>query len=345
MNSAATILIIDDLAVARASMNAVLQGEGYELVFAENGITGIAKALELLPDTILLDVMMPDMDGFEVCRQIRANPLLAEIPVVMVTALDDRESRLQGLRAGADDFLSKPIDSLEIKTRLQTITRLNRYRRLQDERRQVERLNQEIIDAYNAGIEAWSRALDLRDKETEGHSKRVTEMTVRIAEALGITGDDLVQIWRGALLHDIGKMGIPDAILHKPGPLTNEEWLVMQKHPTYAYDLLRPIHYLQPALDIPYCHHEKWDGSGYPRGLKGTEIPLAARIFALADVWDALRSDRPYRLGWPVERIREHIANLAGSHFDPALVPLFLQFVEEASEPLLLQQYAPATLR
>lgn len=157
----------------------------------------------------------------------------------------------------------------------------------------------------------------------------MTEITVRMAQTMGISADDIVHVRRGALLHDVGKLGIPDAILHKPGPLTPEEWAVMRRHPQYAYEWLAPIEYLRPALDIPFCHHEKWDGSGYPRGLVGTAIPLAARIFAFADVWDALRSNRPYRAGWPVQRVRDYIIELTGSHFDPDITPIFLALREQ----------------
>jgi putative nucleotidyltransferase with HDIG domain len=183
--------------------------------------------------------------------------------------------------------------------------------------------NTELHLAYDTTIEGWSCALDLRDKETEGHTLRVTELTTRLARAMGINDTELVHVRRGALLHDIGKMGIPDSILLKPGPLTDEEWVIMKKHPVYALDLLSRIPYLRPALDIPYYHHEKWDGSGYPCKLKGEQIPLSARIFAVADVWDALRSDRPYRAGWPEEKARQHIISEAGKHFDPKVIEVF----------------------
>ncbi len=189
----------------------------------------------------------------------------------------------------------------------------------------MQRSNLDLTLAYDTTIEGWSRVLDLRDKETEGHSRRVTEMTLRMAHTIGMNTADVVHVRRGALLHDIGKMGIPDAILLKPGPLTDDEWVIMRKHPVYAYEMLAPIAYLQPALDIPYCHHEKWDGSGYPRGLKGEEIPLAARIFAVVDVWDAMRSDRPYPAGRPDEQVREHIQSLSGTHFDPQVVRVFVE--------------------
>ena len=189
----------------------------------------------------------------------------------------------------------------------------------------LQHSNAELIQAYDATIQGWSRALDLRDKETEGHTQRVTELTMKLGRQFGLFEEELVHVRRGALLHDIGKMGVPDNILSKPGPLTDEEWLVMRKHTTFAYELLSPIHYLQPALDIPYCHHEKWDGTGYPRGLSGDQIPFAARIFAVVDVWDALTSDRPYRAAWPEDKVLNHIRSLAGTHFDPQIVKICLE--------------------
>jgi response regulator RpfG family c-di-GMP phosphodiesterase len=490
------ILIVDDEASGRQALESVLINRGYSLAFAANGAEALANARELSPDLILLDVMMPGMDGYEVCRHLRADPTLAEVPVVMVTALDDRAALLEGIEAGADDFITKPIDRAELRARVQTITRLNRYRRLQDERakleRQLERLtamrsidlaiiasldlrvtlnvllkevtsqlnvdaasillmrsdtrmleytagrgfrdrgieqsrlrlgeghtgraalerrlvsvpnlameagafaranllkaenfqayfgqpllvkgqvkgvleifhrtpldpepewldfldalsgqaaiaidNAQLFDslqrantdltlAYDATIEGWSRALDLRDKETEGHTQRVTETTLQLARTTGMSQDQLVHVRRGALLHDIGKLGIPDSILLKPDLLTQEEWVIMRKHPVYAYELLLPIAYLHPALDIPYCHHEKWDGTGYPRGLKGEQIPLASRLFAVADVWDALSSDRPYRAGWPAQKVREYIRAESGLYFEPRAVEAFFSII------------------
>ncbi len=193
----------------------------------------------------------------------------------------------------------------------------------------LQRSNTELALAYDTTIEGWSRALDLRDQETEGHTLRVTEITLKLARAAGMDAEELVHVRRGALLHDIGKMGVPDAILLKPGKLTAEEWDIMRKHQQYAYDLLHPIRYLRPALDIPRYHHERWDGTGYSLGLKGEQIPLAARLFAVVDVWDALRSDRPYRRAWPEEKVREYIRDQAGKHFDPWVVELFFQVLEE----------------
>jgi len=189
----------------------------------------------------------------------------------------------------------------------------------------LQRSNTELGLAYDATIEGWSHALDLRDKETEGHTQRVTDMTVKLGRAFGLSEVELVQVRLGALLHDIGKLGVPDGILLKPGPLTDEEWVVMKRHPDLAYEMLSPIRYLRLALDIPYCHHEKWDGTGYPRGLKGEQIPLTARIFAVIDVWDALNSDRPYRAAWPEEKVLDYIRSLKGTHFDPQVVKICLE--------------------
>ena len=193
----------------------------------------------------------------------------------------------------------------------------------------LERKNSELVQAYDETIEGWAHALDLRDNETEGHSRRVTELTFKLARMAGIEGEALAHIRRGALLHDIGKVGVPDSILLKPDKLTDEEWVVMRKHTDYAYALLSPIAYLHPAIDIPYCHHEKWDGSGYPRGLKGNQIPLTARLFAVVDIWDALRSDRPYRKGWSSEKTLEHIISLSGNELDPEVVDLFVDLIKQ----------------
>jgi PAS domain S-box-containing protein len=403
--------------------------------------------VERQPDLLLLDVMMPDMDGFEVCRRLREIPSTKEMPIIMVTALDDQESRITGIEVGADDFISKPFNRAEMRARVRTIVRLNRYRHLNDERVRFEQLferspdgiaavdinglirlvnpalvaltrctdpqallgkslrdliaipyqrecdtlllaasanltyisrremtmiraddttfpveltigaflwedrptaqviirdiserkraeaaiqslNADLLEAYDVTLEGWARALDLRDHETEGHSQRVMNLTVRLAHSLGLGSEALVNIRRGALLHDIGKMGIPDQILRKPGPLSDEEWVIMRLHPGHAYELLRPISFLQAALEIPYCHHERWDGKGYPRGLRGEEIPLAARIFAVVDVWDALTNDRPYRAALPVDEVFAYMRKQANTHFDPQILDGFLRMME-----------------
>jgi putative nucleotidyltransferase with HDIG domain/PAS domain S-box-containing protein len=198
-----------------------------------------------------------------------------------------------------------------------------------DLEKRVRLRTKELAEAYDTTLEGWAKALELRDKETEGHSRRVTETTVALARAMGIPEEEVEHIRRGSILHDIGKMGIPDEILHKEGPLTEEERQVIMKHPETAYELLRQITFLEKALEIPYSHHEKWDGSGYPRRLKEREIPVSARIFAVADVWDALTSDRPYRKAWSRAQVTQYLINESGTHFDPRVVNKFLQMVEQ----------------
>ena len=200
------------------------------------------------------------------------------------------------------------------------------------ERKKSEKALQDAHDhlqeAYQRTIEGWIRALDLRDRETEGHTQRVTELTIKVAKTLGFSDEELTHIRRGAMLHDMGKMAIPDEILQKPGPLNEAEWEKMRRHPVYVYEMLSPIPYLHPALDIPYCHHERWDGSGYPRGLKGEEIPLVARLFAIVDVWDALCSDRPYRKKMPQKEVITYLREKSGQLFEPRLIDVFLAVVE-----------------
>jgi putative nucleotidyltransferase with HDIG domain len=198
----------------------------------------------------------------------------------------------------------------------------------------LQQSNIELALAYDATIAGWSRAMDLRDRETEGHTQRVTELTLKLARAMKIPEPELAHMRRGALLHDIGKMGVPDNILLKEDRLTGEEWEKMRQHPVWAYEMLSSIRYLQPALDIPYCHHEKWDGTGYPRGLKGEEIPIAARIFTVADVWDAITSDRPYRKGWSVEESLKHIEEQSGKYFDPKVAQEFFRLLYEERRSL-----------
>ncbi len=324
-----TVLIVDDESAGRDTLESILDGEGYVLLMATNGAEAIEMARTNQPDIILMDVMMPGMTGFDACRYIRSESDLAEIPIILLTALDDRKSLLTGLDAGADDFITKPFDRYELRARLAGIMRLNRFRKLVQERNNTEEEHKKLQLAYDATIEGWSHAMDLRDKETEGHTQRVTELTLKMALALHVGEENLAHIRRGALLHDIGKLGVPDAILLKEGKLTDEEWVIMRKHPTYACEMLSQIEYLRPALDIPYCHHEKWDGTGYPRGLKGEEIPLAARMFAVVDVWDAVTSDRPYRPAWTKEQALTYIIEHSGTHFDPEIVQVFLKVIKK----------------
>lgn len=189
-----------------------------------------------------------------------------------------------------------------------------------------------LQQSYEDTLAGWVRALDLRDRETLGHTHRVTEMSLCLARKMGLSEMEVEHLQRGALLHDIGKIAVPDSILHKPGPLTAEQWVVMRRHPEAALRMLEPIDYLRPALDIPYCHHERWDGKGYPRGLRGEEIPLAARIFSVVDVWDALSSDRPYRRAWSRSKVLDELLWQRGQRFDPQVVDTFLSILNQGCE-------------
>ncbi|MHB8776620.1 MAG: HD domain-containing phosphohydrolase [Anaerolineales bacterium] len=349
----AKILIVDDQESNLTLLEGLLKKHGYSNYKSLTDSRQVISTFqEWQPDLILLDLMMPHMDGFAVMEALK--PLISPddyLPILMLTADATAESKKRALSNSAMDFLTKPFDTTEVALRIKNLlhTRFlhsqlqdqnlhleekvqERTAELRERDENLQHSNMELKLAYDSTIEGWSHALDLRDKETEGHSQRVTVMTLKLARASGMAEAELVHVRRGALLHDIGKMGVSDQILLKPDKLTDEEWVAMRKHPTFAFELLSPITYIRPALDIPYCHHEKWDGTGYPRGLKGEQIPLAARLFAIVDVWDALHSDRPYRQGWPNEKIINHIKSLSGTHFDPKAVDLFLNMLVELTK-------------
>lgn len=251
-------------------------------------------------------------------RSILCAPLKIKDQLIGVIYVDNRAKT--GLFQHSDlDLIKAFADQAAV-----AIDNATLFDNLQRANRELQVKKDELENAYQETLEGWVHALDLKDKETEGHTRRVTALTERLARSMGVEGDALTHIRRGALLHDIGKMGIPDSILTGKGELTPEEREVMRQHPIYARDMLWPIKFLQSAVDIPYCHHEKWDGTGYPRGLKGMEIPFAARIFMIVDVWDALVSDRSYRKALPPDEVRAHIKADSGKHFDPNIVKAFL---------------------
>jgi putative two-component system response regulator len=361
----ATILIVDDSATSRGYLVAVLLETGHRLLTASDG----AEALEVVraerPQLVITDILMPVMDGYEFVRRLRGERELARTPVIFHTSsFHEEEARALARSGGVCQFLVKPVEPgvllamveaalgptrpptpppvsrefVEEHLRLLTNKLLEKVNALESANNRLAALveelrhsHRELAEAYDTTLEGWVRALDLRDRETEGHTQRVTEMALRLGRALGLSEAELPHLRRGALLHDIGKIGIPDHILRKPGPLTPGEWEVMRQHPGYARQMLAGIPYLRPALDVAYYHHERWDGGGYPCGLRGEQIPLAARIFAVADVWDALRFDRPYRAGWPEEKVRAYLREQAGKHFDPRVVEAFLSLGEGAA--------------
>lgn len=325
------ILVVDDNRVELKALLQLLEGPEFAVTLCQSGEEAIEHVKEETPSLVLCDVIMHGISGFDVCRWIRNNELTRDIAFFLMSTTDTREARIQAFESGADGFITKPFSSVEVRAIIKNMVRMNRMQRMAEQREQVERALKQLQETYDETIQGWVRALDLRDNETENHSQRVATMTAELAQAMGFKGNELVQIWRGALLHDVGKIGVPDAILHKEGALTAEERAQMQKHPEFAYDLLSPIEYLRAAIDIPYSHHERWDGNGYPLGLKGEEIPIAARIFAVVDVYDALRSNRPYKRGWDEESTLAEIKKMAGSHFDPRIVEHFIRMRQQSS--------------
>lgn len=320
-----SLLIAVNKSAFRKTLKSYLKEGDYNITFARSCEEALSLAREDEPDIVLLEACGPELNGFEICSLMRTEATLSEVPILLIVSQAGRGQRLKGIEAGADDFIRKPVDRLELLARLRMIARLNQFRNLREEHQQLETALFKLQQAYDATIEGWVQALDLRDKETEGHTRRVTDMTVHLARLVGINEDTIIHYRRGALLHDIGKLGIPDSILNKNGTLTVRERKILKRHTEYAFQWLSRIDYLRPALDIPYCHHEKWDGSGYPRGLKREEIPFAARLFAVVDVWDALLSERPYKSAWSLEQAVEYLKSQKGVHFDPNIVDVFLK--------------------
>jgi len=352
-----TLLIVDDEQVIREVLSERLSSAGYSCTLASNA----AEALQRLGNghgysLVLSDIDMPGKNGITLLRDIKE--LNADIDVVMVTGVVDIDTAIQAIRMGASDYITKPFNldevvlTVERTVEKRRLIRENRdyqtsLERMVDERTQevrhksaeVERLYTELKQAfeqirttYETTLEALMEALDMRDTETQGHSRRVSEYTAAVARHMGVHEPELTQVRWGALLHDVGKIGVPDAILRKPGPLTPQEWVEMRKHPELGRRILAGIKFLEGAVPIVYCHQERYDGTGYPRGLKGDQIPLGARIFAVVDTLDAMTMNRPYRKALPYEAARQEIIKFAGVQFDPSVVDHFLQISEQEWE-------------
>jgi putative nucleotidyltransferase with HDIG domain len=316
------VLIVDDDTLVRDTLRFVLEDAGYDVWATAHGADALA-VLESQPiDIVLSDIFMPGMNGFDLLKQIRQRR--PDVPVILVTGFGNIEMARQALKEGATDFITKPYNVHEIPILIER--NLTRHT-LESSR--TRDLQEEVQRSYRATLEALLAALDTRDTETEGHSERVAAYTMLIAQRLNLSEEELPHIERGALLHDIGKIGVPDHILYKPGPLTPDEWEIMKQHPVVGYKMCMKIEMLRPAAPIVLHHHERWDGKGYPYGLSGEEIPLGARIFAIADTLDAMTSDRPYRKALSFAQAREEIERCAGAQFDPELVKVFLSVPEE----------------
>ncbi|MCI0566817.1 MAG: response regulator [Acidobacteria bacterium] len=340
------ILVVDDEPAIRDLLCEGLKGQGYHCAVASNG----HEALDLLRreqfSLVLSDIDMPTMDGVRLLKNVReAHP---DVEVVMITGVVDVEVALRAMRMGANDYLTKPFNLEEVRLTVEKALEKRRlvlenreYQRdleskvaertveLVLKRREIEELYEKLQISYETTLEALAAALDTRDTETQGHSMRVSEYTVVIARRMGVKDPELTEIRRGALLHDVGKIGIPDAVLRKPGKLTPEEWEEMRRHPEIGYRILSGIKFLEPSLPIVIAHQERFDGSGYPRGLQREEIPLGARIFAVVDTLDAMTSDRPYRRALRYEDARAEIVRNSGLQFDPKVVEVFLSIPPE----------------
>jgi putative nucleotidyltransferase with HDIG domain len=339
------ILVVDDEEPIREIVTAMLHSSGYQCQQAASG----KQALALLTsgdsfELVLSDLMMADMDGIGLLE--RTKEKYPDMPVVMVTAVHDISVALAAIRNGAYDYLLKPFEREQL---LATVRRALENRRLKTENRTYQTNLESLVAArteqlrsamsglersYDITLEALGDALDLKDAETEGHSKRVTAFTIAMARHRGLSDDQVRVIARGAFLHDIGKMAIPDGILRKPGPLTAEEVSIMREHCYHGYQMLRKIPFLAEASDIVYSHQEKWDGSGYPRGLRGEEIPLGSRIFSVADTLDAITSDRPYRHKQTLQAAKEEIQRFSGRQFDPEVVTTFMSMPDHIWDDL-----------
>jgi putative two-component system response regulator len=308
------ILVVDDHPSSRMTAVALLSVEGYDVIEAESGSAAIAQVLEGNPDLILLDVMMPGMDGYEVCRRLKEDEHTRLTPVVFVTALDDRRARLRGIEAGGDDFLTKPFDQLELSARVKSLIR-------------QKRLNEDLDHAEKV-LFSIARTVESRDPNTGDHCERLVLCGKAFGEFLGLSRPEVRDLMWGGYLHDIGKVGIPDAVLLKQGKLTSEEWDIMRQHVLIGEKICQPLRTMRGVVPIIRHHHERWDGSGYPDGLSGSAIPHLAQIFQIIDIYDALTNERPYKQAFSPEQALQIIAEETTKGWrNPELVEQFSQFI------------------
>jgi putative nucleotidyltransferase with HDIG domain len=334
-----SILVVDDEEAIREVVSTMLESRGYRCTAVSNGRAAQEVVRKETPDLVLSDMIMPEMDGIKFLSWMREHD--PEVPVIMVTAIHDISTALEAIRRGAYDYILKPFEKDQLylgvgralqHRRLVLENRnyqINLQQRVDEKTAQLQMAFEQLEQSYDDTLEALGSALDLRDAETEGHCQRVTAFTIEIAKAVGVPLPYLLKLARAAFLHDIGKMAIPDSILRKPGPLDNEEKTIMRTHCEIGYKVLTRIPFLRDAAEIVLAHQEFFDGTGYPRGLRGEQIPLGARIFSIADALDAMISDRPYRKALPMSHAMEEIRRCAGTQFDPKIVQVFLSIPEQ----------------
>ncbi|MFZ6644141.1 response regulator [Undibacterium sp. TJN25] len=328
------ILIVDDDIHNLKYLEAVLSTGGYLTKTASDGEQALETVGSFKPDLILLDLIMPGIDGFEVARRLKLDSATKNIPIIMITSLDDRDSKIRALEVGAEEFLTKPVDRAELWVRVRNLLRLREYTNFlanhtQILEGQIKQRTAQLTSSYRETIQTMNRAAAYRDEETGAHVKRISYYCVELAETMGMSADFCERIFYASPMHDVGKIGIPDAILQKPGSFQADEWEIMKSHSALGAKMLESGEspYLSMGREIAMWHHERWDGSGYPHGLAGENIPLAARIMQIADVYDALRSKRPYKTAYTQTRALEIILNGDGrvmpGHFDPQVLDAF----------------------
>ncbi|MGA7934158.1 MAG: two-component system response regulator [Kovacikia sp.] len=311
------VLVVDDHPSSRMTAVALLSVEGYDVLEADNGPAALETVILGNPDLILLDVMMPGMDGFEVCRHLKQDEQTRLTPVVFVTALDDRRARLRGIEAGGDDFLTKPFDQLELSARVKSLIR-------------QKRLNEDLDHAEQV-LFSIARTVESRDPNTGDHCERLVSWGKAFGEFLGLSRTEIRDLMWGGYLHDIGKVGIPDAVLLKPGKFTPDEWVTMQQHVLIGQKICQPLRTMRGVVPIIRHHHERWDGSGYPDGLVGDQIPYLAQIFQMIDIYDALTSERPYKKAFTTEDALKIFDEEAAKGWrNPKLVEQFKEFIQAA---------------
>lgn len=313
-----TILIVEDNDVLRQGLEALLQAEGYIVLTAAHGYEALQQMNSLPPDLILSDISMPEMDGYEFFEQVRHRPDWVSIPFIFLTARRGREDIFAGKKLGAEDYLVKPVTRQELTTTIRS--RLERSHQL---------LLAQLQQAYSSTLIMLANAIELRDLYTRGHVERVRNHAQVLGAQIGLTPPQMEQIYYGSLLHDIGKIHIPESVLKKAGPLSEEEWVEMKKHPLIGAEMVKDIPYLKPSIPVIRSHHERWDGKGYPDGLAGEEIPLVARIVTIADSLDAMCSTRPYQAALSAEQAYDEILRGSGTKYDPELVRVFQESWDE----------------
>ena len=308
------ILVVDDHVASRMAAVAVLAMEGYEVIEADSGFTGVELVAQKAPDLILLDVMMPEMDGFQVCQLLKQNEHTRLIPIIFISGLNDRRSRIRGIEVGADDFLSKPFDRLELTARVKSLVT-------------QKRLNQELDHAEQV-LFSIARAIESRDPKTGDHCERLVKFGKAFGEYLNLTRNQIRDLMWGGYLHDIGKVAIPDAVLLKTGKFTAQEWDIMKQHVLIGEKICQPLRNIRGVIPIIRHHHERWDGSGYPDGLVGEDIPYLAQVFQMIDIFDALISERPYKRAFTLEEAKALMAQETALGWrNPRLMQQFTEFI------------------